>query len=451
MKMGKTLEKILGFCKRWKKTLIAGGAALAVLAGSAGYGWKNIYHACCKYSWNQYKTQRDKVDIEKNDLEVRVDESSQNVYVKSLIELNNKGEDISLTLGHGFKIDYAEINSQETTARRDLLNSRIVTLNNQQEGLCKVVLHYHGRIQDKFIERAGVHRDFNELSPLSGWYISDFDSFPSYRISVTVPTDHIAIAPGNLVSVAEKGDNRVFTYETCRVMNPTVITGKFEQESRKIGDVTINLYYSTYDKRRIGRLFEQSSKIIDLYSRLFGNLGNSTYTFVELPDDAGKNYNCGSMVVFKKGDGWTLPLLSHEIAHYWWGGEVKYVRSESEFNESLAEFCRLVAAEKLQSKKWFEHELAQMESIFYNYPELPDICETTGYDDYSSHVFRFKGPFAIQKLREEMGEETFFKGLKDYFRQEKHKISSVKRFQEVMQENSEKDLSKFFEKYFGKK
>ena len=436
--MHKTLEKILGFCKRWKKTLIVGGAALAVLAGSAGYvcyDWQRIYHAGSRYSWQKYQKKRDRADIERVNLEIAVNQETLDIEARSDMELNAGGKDIVLILNNGFTIDEAVLNGREASAERDFINKRIFTVKNESDDRCNLSLRYHGKA-------SSLQNGFVQIDS-AGWLPEDSNSFPSYRISVTVRKGLTAIAPGNLVGAVEKGDNKAFTYETERMRYPVIIAGNFRQETRKINDFTYNLYYTELDKKKIDELFRDADKIVRFYTELFGDLGNRTFTFVQAPGSCiHANF---SMMVFSS-DKCNYPFLAHELSHSWWGCSVSYDEYESRFYESLAMLSELTAKEKLQLKRQWQTRRKYFKQAFD--ANLPCVKDVDSFSPYAHDVFYYKAPHLLLMLQEEMGEDAFFKGLKDYFKQERYKISSIKRFQEVMQENSEKDLSRFFEKYF---
>jgi aminopeptidase N len=442
--MGKTLEKIIEFCKRRKKTLIAGVLSLAMLAGIAGYNHKKIDRWHSKHRWKQYCQKRDQIDVLTNNTHIRVDEEDGILYAKSELELNTRGSDISLILSPNLTIDKAEVNGIESRAAR---SAYVVTVKNKTDSKrCRLTLEYHGPVKDKNIPRAGITPEISELTPVSHSIPIDSDSFPRYRISIEVPKDKVGIAPGDLVEIVEKENKKVFVYETERIRLPAIIIGRFKQETRKAGDKIFHLYYNNLKQSKKNRLFRNAEKTIRLYSDIFGDLENSTHTIVALPE-GGSCYNCFSMTVVHEKR-CSLPVISHELAHNWWGNTVRYDRHEDSFNESLAEFSVLLALEEFDKKK-FENKLNRMRD-FYQCDEFPSIYDTNGFSNQSHAVFHYKAPFALHQLRQTMGDKDFFKGLRQYFQKEKYKTSSVQRFEQIMKQNSSIDLTDFFDEYFRK-
>jgi aminopeptidase N len=59
----------------------------------------------------------------------------------------------------------------------------------------------------------------------------------------------------------------------------------------------------------------------------------------------------------------------------------------------------------------------------------------------------FKGAYVLHLLREEVGEENFWKGIHHYSRLYYGKWVLTKDFQQAMENSSSKDLSQFFDKW----
>jgi aminopeptidase N len=143
-------------------------------------------------------------------------------------------------------------------------------------------------------------------------------------------------------------------------------------------------------------------------------------------------------------------LGAHEMAHQWWGNGLTN-RSWRHFwlNEGIATF---MTAAYLEHRFGVEAYADQIEAARTKYLALkkagldrslvfPDWDKPTAAD--RSLVYD-KGALVLHELRNVLGDDTFWKGLKHYTR--KHWGQSVETadFRQAMEESTGRDLSQFF-------
>ncbi|HEX9962083.1 MAG TPA: M1 family aminopeptidase, partial [Pyrinomonadaceae bacterium] len=162
------------------------------------------------------------------------------------------------------------------------------------------------------------------------------------------------------------------------------------------------------------------------------------------------NEDYGRAVLKNERDIW---LGAHEFAHQWWGNMVTN-RDWTHFwlNEGMATF--MTAAYK-EHRFGREEYLSEIEKSKMRYERVRDAGKDKSlvFPDWNrpareDRVLVYqKGAYVTHLLREEMGDEAFWKGLKIYTQKYWGKSVETVDFQKAMEKSSGKDLSAFFDKW----
>jgi aminopeptidase N len=146
-----------------------------------------------------------------------------------------------------------------------------------------------------------------------------------------------------------------------------------------------------------------------------------------------------------------VQLMAHELAHQWWGALVG-IRSWSDFwlNEGFAEFMSDAYIEKHQGRAAYEKQMKElrerMQKLHEEGKDRPlhweqwrDAREALGEIPY------VKGALFLDRLRTELGEETFWRGISIYTARNARKLVDSWDFQRAMEDASGRGLSELFE------
>jgi aminopeptidase N len=146
-----------------------------------------------------------------------------------------------------------------------------------------------------------------------------------------------------------------------------------------------------------------------------------------------------------------VQLMAHELAHQWWGVLVG-IRSWSDFwlNEGFAEFMADAYIEKHQGRAAYEKQMTelkeQMQKLREDGKDRPlhweqwkDAREALGVIPYA------KGALFLDRLRTELGEEKFWRGMEIYTSRSARRLVDSRDFQRAMEEASGRDLRELFE------
>jgi aminopeptidase N len=150
----------------------------------------------------------------------------------------------------------------------------------------------------------------------------------------------------------------------------------------------------------------------------------------------------------EKGD---VKLMAHELAHQWWGVSVG-IRSWSDFwlNEGFAEFMSDAYIEKHQGRAAYDEQIAELQERLkklgeegkdrpLHWEKWTDVHEALGQIPY------VKGALFLARLRTELGDEVFWRGIALYTSSNVRRLVDSGDFERAMEQASGRDLKALFE------
>ncbi len=146
-------------------------------------------------------------------------------------------------------------------------------------------------------------------------------------------------------------------------------------------------------------------------------------------------------------------LVSHELAHQWFGDLVTCQDwSQGWLNESWATFMEAVWFEHARdaaSATWLRHDLARSyfeeEGSRYRRPIVSyDFKEPI--DVFDRHLYE-KGACVLATLRNELGADAFWAGVKVYLASRAHKTAHTRDFQRALEDTTGRNLDRFFQQW----
>lgn len=177
-------------------------------------------------------------------------------------------------------------------------------------------------------------------------------------------------------------------------------------------------------------------KLANVQSKtIFGGLENAGCIF----------YSEGSVT----GLGRAESLLAHEISHQWFGNSVTEANWHHIWlSEGFATYLTTVYMEKTYGKERLPERMkSDRERVIRFYDRAPaPVIDTTITDLMkllSANSYQ-KGGWVLHMLRQEVGDESFFKGLSLFYTRYRNKNALTIDFRKVMEEVSHKNLEKFF-------
>jgi aminopeptidase N len=193
-------------------------------------------------------------------------------------------------------------------------------------------------------------------------------------------------------------------------------------------------------------------KPLAFYSELIGPYAYEKLANVQSKTIFGGLENAGCIFYAENsvtGKGNDESLLVHEIAHQWFGNSV----TEGDWHhiwlsEGFATYLTAVYMEKKYGEeKLMESMKSARDRVLRSFENSPGpVIDTTITDLMkllSANSYQ-KGAWVLHMLRQELGDEVFWKGMKLFYNQFRDKSALTDDFRKVMEAVSNKNLEKFF-------
>ena len=286
------------------------------------------------------------------------------------------------------------------------------------------------------------------------------------EIYITVPDKFQTLSNGKLVSQTKNGTTRTDYWKMDQKHAPYLVfmgVGEYEIIEDSYKNIPVNYYvekeYAPYAKD----IFGLTPEMMGFFSTVLG---------VEYPWDkyhqiVGRDYVSGAMenttAVIHGEKAYQTPgqlidenvqenTIAHELFHHWFGD---LVTSESwsnlTLNESFANYSEYLWREhkygKLdadmhlfkESEAYKNGQTSDKHLVRFNYTDKEDMFDLVSYN---------KGGAILHMLRNYVGDEAFFLGLKTYLTENKYKAAEVHQLRLVFERITGKDLNWFFNQWY---
>lgn len=143
-------------------------------------------------------------------------------------------------------------------------------------------------------------------------------------------------------------------------------------------------------------------------------------------------------------------VVIHEIAHQWFGNAV----TESDWNEvwlseGFATYFTLLFIEHAYGRDEFAQGLRDSRKTVLDFDsKRPDYrvvhANLTDMADVTTAMIYQKGSWTLHMLRQEMGDDRFWAGIREYYARNRDRNTTTADFQATMERAAGRDLSAFF-------
>jgi aminopeptidase N len=256
----------------------------------------------------------------------------------------------------------------------------------------------------------------------------------TYTFRLTVPTQYIAVANGNLVDALEGEGRHTFVWEMDKPMASylaAVAVGDFiSVGSTSYGGVPISSYFDHEVLAAARTAFADTGRALDYFASLFGPYPFATYGVV-VPDAStgGAAMENQTMSLFGRDvleksmdrEFSREMVLSHELAHQWFGDSVTLKEWKDVWlNEGFATYASWLWIERQLGKRGMEQCL---QSAYATASKGTILLGDPGVAGLFSRVVYERGALTLHALRTTVGDDLFFGILRDWVSQ--HAYGSV--------------------------
>lgn len=148
----------------------------------------------------------------------------------------------------------------------------------------------------------------------------------------------------------------------------------------------------------------------------------------------------------------TVALIAHEIAHQWFGDSVtESTWADLWLSEGFATYFAGLFLQRYESEAAFQEYMNTAVRTVFEYEkknrtpifdrETEDLMDLLNANNYQ------KGAWVLHMLRSSLGDQVFFRGIRDYYETHKNATATTEDLREALEKASGKDLKGFFQRW----
>ncbi|HEX3185523.1 MAG TPA: M1 family aminopeptidase [Pyrinomonadaceae bacterium] len=148
----------------------------------------------------------------------------------------------------------------------------------------------------------------------------------------------------------------------------------------------------------------------------------------------------------------TVSLIAHEIAHQWFGDSVtESTWADLWLSEGFATYFAGLFVERYEGEEAFREYMKQAAQTVFEYEKK---SRTPIFDRDTENLMNLlnpnnyqKGAWVLHMLRSSLGDEVFFRGIRDYYHAHEDRTASTEDLRAALEKASGKDLKDFFQRW----
>ncbi len=300
--------------------------------------------------------------------------------------------------------------------------------------------------------------------------------FPSDKATteqiITVPAKMTVIGNGHLVSKKEnEADGTATWHYRMDIPHPTYlvsfVVGEYVKLEDKYRDIPLGYYMYPGTEFVAPRAYGKSKHMLEVMEKLTA----VDYPFNKYDQTIVANFQFGGMenitattmadseiffanIDFLRGN--VEDLVAHEIAHSWFGNNVTMKNwAELWLNEGFATFLEAAIRERLNSREDYLRKINNDVETYLadhatNRRQFGLFNETAGDIDklFDRPAITYsKGGVVIHQLREQIGEEAFWKAMNLYLTRHRFDVVETTDLIKAIKDSSGQDLQWFFDQW----
>ncbi len=259
-----------------------------------------------------------------------------------------------------------------------------------------------------------------------------------YDLKISFDKKYTVIANGKLVDKKTNNNTTTWYFDMQKPMSSYLLAfaiGDYQySDLNSKSGIPIELYYYPNDSLKIEPTYRYSKKIFDFLEQEIGvNYPWQNYKQIPAHDFLYAGMENTTATIFSDSyviddnafiDKNYVNVNAHELAHQWFGDLVtEFDGNHHWLQEGFATYYALLAEKEIFGDDYFYWKLFDTAEIL-NTQSKNHNGESLTDDKASSLTFYEKGAWALVMLKNEIGEESFKKGIISYLK--KHQFKNVK-------------------------
>jgi hypothetical protein len=338
---------------------------------------------------------------------------------------------------------------------------------------------------DQNIRFGNIRLETLLYSRSSLWYPApDGVDFFTARVKFITPPSFQVISNGrlaeqyrlqNLEDVEDVGamGNAVHVFEVERpVKYLSFVMGRITKREEEPGPVPLAYFRGSQTMGDSWDIFAGAREILDFYRSRFGEYPYEKLSIVRRVWAASGGHSPASFIVLNDLpevivqnlrpsrespvdlSSWKEYFLAHEIAHQWWGQSVAWDSYRDQWlSEGMSQFAAMMFLRHKYGERAFAQILEKFTKTTNKRSEWGGITMGTrisyfNFEAYQAIVYN-KSALVLNMLRELLGDEVFFGGLRRFYTRNRYSAAGTAGFFRAFHDIAPViDLSAFFEPWF---
>ncbi len=338
---------------------------------------------------------------------------------------------------------------QSVSPKPENLNKKYLTVKGKKGEPIKIIYYYN----TKHNKHNYIDRDFVYLT--EPWY-PYLDELSVYDLFVILPEGFEAVSEANKIIKLKDKNTVSFKFEfPYPVEHINLIASKnWEVVEDNYENIKIYGYFFKSDIKLAKTYIEYTKNYLQMYEKILTRYPYKRFSIVENYFQTGYSMPTftllGSYVV-------KLPFivktsLGHEIVHQWFGNSVYIDYDRGNWAEGLTTYFADHYYQKLKNTDWEYRKNSILDYLSYVKPQkeypVKDFIQKT--DKASQAIGYGKVMMIFHMLKNLVGEDVFYKSIKDFIRTYSFKKASWEDIQKVFEKNYG-DLDWFFNQWINRK
>jgi len=268
-----------------------------------------------------------------------------------------------------------------------------------------------------------------------------------YVWRVTAPSDLVIVATGTVVASEQSGDTQTQTLVTGPMRDLALVAGPLQLTQRTVDGIALNAYVLEQNAVFAEKMLDYAEGQVKTLEAEVGPYPFAELDLVDTPGPAGIEYPGEVFIGIGDGSDFFEVATVHEVGHQWFYsliGDDQLL--EPWLDEAAATYTEVLYSENIHGPRaargmldFFWDALS-----FTDQPDLPIGRPLADYADYGTIVY-LKGALFFDALRREMGDETFFAFLHNYYDAYRYGFATSRDFQAVAEQTCTCDLGALFD------
>ncbi len=276
-----------------------------------------------------------------------------------------------------------------------------------------------------------------------------------YDLTVTATKDLTPISEADSVTVNSDGDQRRWQFPFAHLRKDvSLVIGPYEIHRIQHEDVELACYLYAEDRALARTYLEKMAYYLELYRPLLGDYPFKRFAVVENRAPTGLGFATftllGQQVI-------QLPFipntsLGHEFVHSWFGNSVYVDFEKGNWCEGLTSYLAdYLYKEKVGNGAQYRKELLINYQSYAKDTDMAIIDFRWGQNKTHRAVGYGKTAMLFHMLRNNVGDEAFYKALQAFYIQNRFRAASWSDLQKAFEQASSKDLTAFWNQWLTRK